>query len=167
MLAPIHLQTASARGEGIGNDLFREIHHRLVIAIRLIDFKHRKFRIVLGANSFIPIDAAEFVNPLKATHQQPFEVQLQCNPHEEGNIERVVVCIEGTRGSPTRDGVECGAFNFYKILFIQGTADRTHDPRTVQKTLAHALGIHQVEITHPLPQLRIGHPMMFIWRWKQ
>ncbi len=41
-------------------------------------------------------------------------------------------------------------------------ADRLHDLGAIQKPRQHAVGVDQIEIAHPLPQLGIAQPVMLL-----
>ena len=67
------------------------IHHAVVIGVRLIQLKQRKFRIVARINALVAENAADFIYLIKAADNQPLEVQLQRNAHIHIDIKRVVM----------------------------------------------------------------------------
>jgi len=71
-----------------------------------------------------------------------------------------VVGFEGPGGRPAGDGVQRGPLDLHEPLAAQRIADRLHDPRAAQKTLQHAFGVDQVQVTHALAQLGIDQPLV-------
>ena len=50
--------------------LLRQIHHRVVIGICLIEFNGREFRVMLGIHSLVSENTADFVYFIKAADNQ-------------------------------------------------------------------------------------------------
>ena len=65
----------------------------------------------LGADAFVAIDAAQLVDPFDAADQQPLQVQLQGDPQEQVDIERVVMRRERPGRRSAGDRVQRGAFD--------------------------------------------------------
>ena len=93
-----------------------QVHHRAVVAVGLIDLEHRELGIVPRADPFVAIDAAQLVDPLDAADQQPLEVQLQRDPQEQVDVERVVMRLERPGRGAAGDRVQRRAFDFDEAL---------------------------------------------------
>ena len=142
------------------DQLFGQVHHRAVVAVRLIDFQHREFGVVPGVNSFVTVDPAQFVHPLDPSDQEPFEVQLQGDSQEQVDIQGVVVRNERPRGSPARDRVQGRPLDFHEPFRGQRAADRVDDLGPFQKPRQNTFAVDQIEIPHPVPQLGIDQPLV-------
>ena len=154
-----------ARGpDGLDDELLGQVHHGAVVAVGLIEFQHREFRVVPGVDAFVAIDAAQFIHPLDAADHQPLEVQLQGDAEEEVDVQGIVVRGERPRGRAAGDGVQRRAFDLDEAFARQRVADRLHDLRPPQETLPLAVGMDQVEIAHPLPQLGVGQALVLFRR---
>ena len=91
-------------------------------------------------------------------------MQFQRDPQVQRHIEGIVVRFEGPGRGAGGDRVQRGSFHLDKALPRQRVADRLHDFRAAQKTRQHALGVCQIEIAHPLPQLGVGQAVVFFRR---
>ena len=144
---------AADRVNRLADALLGEIHHRAVIAVGLIDLEHRELGIVLRADPLVAVDAAEFVDPLDAADQQPLEVQLQRDPHEQIEVERVVMRRERPGRGAAGDRVQRRAFDFDEAAIAERLANRRDDPRPIEKPVEHPFVVGQVEI--PLPRAAV------------
>ena len=117
-----------------------------------------------GVDPLVAIDAPQFVNPFHAADQQPLEVQFQRDPQIEVDVQGVVVRDEGAGGRPAGNRVQRGPLDLDESLAPQRGADRLHDPGAAEKPLPHAFAVNQVEVAHPLPQPRIGQPLVLLRR---
>ena len=57
-----------------------------------------------------------------------------------------------------------GTFDFTKTLIAQRAPDRLDNPGPLQEAFQHTVGISQIDVAHPVAQLRIGQAMM-LFRW--
>ena len=67
--------------------------------------------------------------------------------------------MNGRAAAPPAIACSVGPSTSTKPSAGQRVADRLHDLRPPQEPLQHALGVDQVEIPHPLPQLGIGQAL--------
>lgn len=86
-----HLGAAQNLFADMDYHVLGNIHHAVVIGVRLIQLKQRKFRIVARINALVAENAADFIYLIKAADNQPLEVQLQRNAHIHIDIKRVVM----------------------------------------------------------------------------
>ena len=113
-VAPGQRRLATDRFDRIGNNILGEVHHRVVIAVGLIDLHHGEFRIVLGAGSLVAIDSTHFENPFHTADHQTLEMQLQRNSHVELHVQSVVMSLEGPCRRSTGDSVQSRSFDLDK-----------------------------------------------------
>ena len=162
--APGALEIAVDGFDRVGDDRLGQVHHRAVIAEGLIRLEHRELGVVPRADPFVAIDAAQLVDPLHAADEQPLEMQLQGDPQEQLDVERVVMRDERPGRRAAGDGVQRGAFDLAEALLVQRVADRLHDLGAALEPLEHALAVRQIEIPHPLPQFGVGQARVLFRR---
>ncbi len=116
-----------------------------------------------GADPLVAVDPTQFVHAFHSADEESLEVQFQGDPQEEGDVQGVVVGGKrpGRRSASNR--VQRRAFDFDVAFAIQGAADRLEDFGAFQEAVHHAVRVDQVQVPHPLPQFRIGQPVMFFW----
>ena len=84
----------------LAEQLLGERHQVLVGGVGLVELEHRELGVVLARQPLVAEDAADLVDALEAADDQPLEVQLGGDAHEEVEVERVVVRVE--RAAPPR-----------------------------------------------------------------
>ena len=119
---------------------------------------------MLGADAFVAVDAAELVDALDAADQEPLEVELERDAHEEVDVERVVMGFEGPGCGAAGDRMERGAFDFDELAAMERFADRADDFGAVQEARHDAVAIHQIEVPHAMAELGIGEAVMLFGR---
>ena len=88
--------------------LFRQIHQRLVGGVGLVGLEHGEFGVVTRAQALVAITAPDLVDALEAAHQEPLEVELGRDAHEKLHVERVVVGLERPRRRASYQSVKGG-----------------------------------------------------------
>ena len=88
------------------NEFADERHHAFVIGIRLIDFHHRKFRIVAAVDTFVAEDATDFENAFDPADEAAFQVKFERDTQEKFTVERVKMRDKRTRRSPAGNRVQ-------------------------------------------------------------
>ena len=89
-LAELQFRVLPGGANCLDDQLFRQIHHRAVIAVRLVQLQHREFGIVPRADAFVAVDSTKLVNPFDSADHQPLEVQFQCNPQDTARMSSVL-----------------------------------------------------------------------------
>ncbi len=146
------------------DQLLRQVHHRAIVAVGLVNFEHGELGVVPGVNPLVAIDATQLVHPLDPADQQPLQVQFQRDPQKQVDVQRVVVGGERAGGRPAGNGVQRRPLDLDKPLAGQRAANRLHDLRPPQEPLPNALAVDQIDIAHPLPHLGIGQPLVLCRR---
>ena len=72
--------------------------------------------------------------------------------------------MNGRAAAPPAIACSVGPSTSTEPVAGQRAADRLHDLRALQEPLQHAVGVDQVEVPHPLPQLGIGQPVVLVRR---
>ena len=133
--------------------LFYEVHHTLVIGVRLIQLYGREFGIVLGVHTLVAEYAPDFVNFVETADYEPLEIQLGLNTQVHIHIQRVVVRFERARGGADLERGEYGGVDFQKSLAVEISADLGKYARTLDESFFY-FGIYdKVEI--PLAVTRV------------
>ena len=68
-----------------------DVHHSLVVGVRLIQFEQGELGVVFGVGALVAEHPSDLVHPVKSTDNQAFEVQLKRNAHIHVDVERIVV----------------------------------------------------------------------------
>ena len=108
-------------------EFFGDIHHLVVVYVRLIKFNRGEFGIVLGIHTFVAELATDFVHFLKSADNATFKVQLGCYTHVHIDVERIVVSNERTRVCAACKRVENGCFHFDEAFLVEHFADCGND----------------------------------------
>jgi hypothetical protein len=161
-IAPGQDEVAIHGHGGVRDDRLGEVHHRLVIAIRLVEFDHREFGVMRAVDPLIPKDAADFIDLFHAAHHQPLQMQLERDPQEQIHVERVVMRDERPRRCAAGDGVQHGRFDLGKAAPAERLPHRIDDPRAAEHFLQHAVVVDQVDVPLPQQHFDIFGPMKFL-----
>ena len=89
-------------------------------------------------------------------------MQLERDPQEQRNIERVVMCLKRAGRGAAGDGMQRGPFDFDVALAGQRLANRMNDPRAVDKSIDGPVGVDQIEVALALPLLGVGQPVVLV-----
>ena len=149
LVAPRQHERLARRADRLDDARLGEVHHRAVVAVGLVGLEHRELGIVPRADAFVAIDAAQLVDPLHAADQQPLEVQLQRDPQEQVDVERVVMRLERPGRGAAGDRVQRRPFDFDEAAAVR--ACRESSGRSCvrfKKPRHHAFAVRQVEIPH-------------------
>mmetsp|Transcript_45048 Transcript_45048/g.75791 ORF Transcript_45048/g.75791 Transcript_45048/m.75791 type:complete len:245 (-) Transcript_45048:852-1586(-) len=106
------------------NHLLGQLHHVVVVGIRLICLHRRELRVVPGRDPFIAEDAADLVHTLEAAHHEALQVQLRCDAQCEVHVEGVVVGLEGLGLGTPGLAVQSRRLDLQEALGIQDVAER-------------------------------------------
>ena len=132
LVGPLQLERLADRLDRVADTFFGEVHHRAVIAVRLIDFEHREFGVVRLVDALVAVDAAHLVDTLDAADHQTLEVQFECDTQREIDVERIVVRRKRSGGCTAGDAVQRRAFDLDKLFGVQRLADRANDFGAIQ-----------------------------------
>ena len=160
-LSEVDLRTLIGDRRAAADDLgemaehtLRQLHHAVIIGVRLIQLHEREFRIVTGIQTFVTEHTADLVHPLQTADNEPLEIQLQRNAQLHILVQRIVVRFKRTRRGAARVRHEHGGLDLHKAAAVEEAADLAQDLRALDKRVAH-LGVDdQIEI--PLAVAHIG-----------
>src|SRR5690606_35091291 len=116
-----HLQDSLAVGRDghMLKKLLGDFHHPQVILVGYIEFKNRKFRIMRAVHAFVAEVAAELVDPVIATHNEPLQVKFVGDTEVKWNIECIMVRDEWPRGSTPWYTLQHGGVHFQCTPLIE------------------------------------------------
>ena len=107
-----------------GYQLLGQVHHDVIIRVRLVHFHHRKLRIVLSAQSLVAKVSVNFKDFFHTADQQPLEEQFRRNSKIKVHIQTVMVRDERPGRRSACDGLHHGSFNFKETLVVKKLANR-------------------------------------------
>ena len=110
-----------------------QVHHRVVVAVGLVGLEHRELGVVLRADPLVAEDPADLEDPLHAADQQPLQVQLEGDPQEEVDVERVVVRDERPGRRAAGDRLHRRRLDLDEPALGQDPAERRDDLRAAQE----------------------------------
>ena len=97
MPLPGNLERAKHLLGRIGHHVFGPPHHILVVGISLIKLQLCELGVVLETNPFVAKVAPDFVDTVKAAHNEPLQVELKTDTQVEILVQLVVVGDERPR----------------------------------------------------------------------
>ena len=96
-LAEIHLDAVVRDRRGsehflrdIAVHVLGQIHHAVVIRVRLVQLHEGEFRVVAGVQTFVAEHSADLIDPLQSADDQPLQIELQRN----AQTEILIQCVE-------------------------------------------------------------------------
>ncbi len=164
LLAAIDKRWLAVHGDGgVDDQGLHRLHHRLVIAVRLIELEHREFRGVIAVDPLVPEILADLVDTLVAADEQPLQVQLVRDAKIKGLPERVVEGREGPGGGTAVERLQHGGLDLEVAAVVQEPPDRRDHPGahleygangSVGDEVDVALAIADLDILQAVPLLR-------------
>ncbi len=130
----------------MGHELLDEHHDVAVVRIRLVELEHRELGVVPRGQPLVAEHPGDLEHPLKATHDEPLEIQLGGNAQVQVQVQGVVVGRERVCRGATWNRVEHRGLDFDEVLFLEPAAHQRDGPA--------ALGEH--------PSGLVGHPQVHI-----
>ena len=150
-------------GGDLAEHLFGELHHVLPGRVGLVELEHGELGVVLARQALVAEVAVDLVDPLHAANEEPLEVELRRDAHEELHVERVVVGRKGTGRRAARRGMHHGRLDLEVVAAVEEAADGTDDAGPLVEDLAHLVVHHQVDVAHAVALLDIGQPFELVW----
>src|SRR5580692_2303588 len=139
--------------------LLIHLHQVQVIAIRLVKFQHREFRVVLRRNSLVPEISVDLVHPVESAHRQSFQIQFRRDPQIQIYVHRVVVRDKGSCRRASRYRVHHRRFYFYISAAVEKLPQLAHDLRPRLKILTRLFRRNQIQVSLSVSQLDIFQPV--------
>src|SRR5439155_6124770 len=151
-------------GEGRRADYrLRQLHHREVVAVGLVDLEHGELGVVAPVDAFVPEVAADLVDALEASDQEALQVELQRDPQEEVRVQDVVVRDERPGHRAAGHRLQHWRFHYDEAARVQELPDRAEglgtrgdDPSGVEvaQELEVALSLLELGVLEAVPLLR-------------
>jgi hypothetical protein len=139
-----------------GEQLFREIHHLLVVGVGPVELQHGELGVVASRDPLVPKVPVDLVDPRDAAHQEPLQEQLGGDPQVEVEVERVVVSGERLRRRPAGDAVHHRRLDLQEAPGVQKAADAADEGGPHLEHLAR-LGVGgEIEIALAVAGLDVG-----------
>ena len=144
-----------------------QLHHRLVVPVRLVEFDHGELGVVGTVHPLVPEDPANLVDPFDPADHQPLEMQLEGDPQVQRHVEGVVVREEGAGGGPPGDRVQHRGFGLDKAPLPQRLPDRVDNPTPPQHAVEHPVVVDEVDVPLPQQHLDVAGPVVLLGRLGQ
>ena len=96
----------------MGEHLFGERHHVLIVGVCLVELQHGEFRIVLCGDALIAKVSVDFIHTIEAADDQALQIKLRRNAEIQVEIEGVVMRPERPRDRSARNGLHHRCFDF-------------------------------------------------------
>ena len=103
----------------LGYHFFRNLDDVFQIAVGLVQFYRRKFRVVARVDAFVAEAAVHFIDSFQTADEQALQVQFRRNAQVNIHVEGVVVGLEGTGSRAAGNRVQHRRFYFQKAPFVQ------------------------------------------------
>ncbi len=137
------LQRAAGGHRGHHHQVLHQAHHVVVVRVGLVALEEGELRVVSRRKALVAEHAADLVNALETSDQEPLEVQLQRDSQEEVAIEHRRVDVE-------------------EIALVEQAAHGRDDSRPRPENLAHRRVGDQVHVTLPVANLHVLQPVPFL-----
>jgi hypothetical protein len=147
-------------GQG-AEQLFGEVHQVFIGGVGLIKLQHGEFRVVEAGEAFVPEIAVDFIDPVKAPHQEALQIKLRRDAQIQLHVQGLMMGGEGFGRGPARDGLHHGGLHFEEAPLVQELAHDPGDGRPGAEDLPDR-GIHQqVEVALAVAGLHVGEAVVF------
>ena len=144
-------------------NLFRDFHHALQIAVRHVAFHGGEFRIVVAVHAFIAELLAHLVDPVEAADDAALQIQFRGDAQVHVDVERIVMCHEGTRRCAACDRLQGRGRHFEEsVIIFEDLADDLFDLRAFSEGVAHFFVDDQVDVALAVAQIRILQAVPFL-----
>ena len=132
------------------------LHHPVVILVGDVQLEDGELRIVRPVHALVAEVPGEFEDAVEAAHDEALQVKLVGDPQVERDVERVVMRDERTGRSATGDGLQHRGVHLEPALFGEGVAHGLDDPAAGLEGALDLRVDHQVDVAHPVAELRVG-----------
>ena len=124
-----------------------------------------------SVHSFISKVFREFINTVKSTNNQSFQVQFIRNSQIQRNVQSIVVRNKRSCRSATRNSLQNWSFNLHITSVVKEVSHGRKKLRSFHKNFFHIWVNHQVHITHSVTQFGVIKSIVyfsfFIYLWKR
>ena len=147
--------------EDTGEEALHKIHDEPVVDVGDIELQHGELGIVRAVDPFVAEIMPDFVHALHAADDQPLQVKLVGNAHEQRHVEGLVVGLEGPCQRASVQGLEYRCFDFDETFSVHEPLNGPDEPRALEEDLLDARIDDQVDIALPVPCLDIPQAVPF------
>ena len=159
---PVGDDPAAERVSGFQHELFCDFRHPVVVGIGRVELEHREFGIVRRVDALVAEIAADLVDPLDAADHEPLQIELERDPQEKIDIERIRVRGEWPRRRAAVKGLQDGGLDLDVAAAAQPRAQRREHGVAGEQHGARLRVDDQVDVPLPYPGLEIGQPLVLV-----
>ncbi len=150
------MQCAAGVLRRLADQRLRDIHHTVVIRIRLIEFYTGKFGIVANIHTLVSEVSADLIHSFHAAHDQPFQIKFRCDAQVHIQIQRIVMRDKRPCRRAAGDRIEHRGFHLNESVAVQIIPDGSDDLGAFDEGILNA-GIHDhIQIAFSVSCIRIG-----------
>ena len=139
-----------------------EVHHAVVIGVRLIQLDRRELGVMLRVHALVAEDAAHLVDAVHAADDQALQIELSLDAQHHIHVERVVVREERTRRRADLKRRQNRCIDLEEALAVEVAAQLTQNLTALFEGVLH-LGVHdQVHIALAVAHVRVRQAMVLL-----
>src|SRR5579884_110930 len=147
----------------VGDHLFHQLHHVVVVSIRLVALHHGELRVVAAINALVAEVAPDFVDAINTADDEPLEIEFDGDTQVEVAIQRVVMRDKGASGCAAIEGLQDGRLDLQKTMFIEIATHGADDAAARDKDSAYLFAVgDQVKVPLALAQFSIFQTMILL-----
>ena len=140
----------------VGDELLGELHHVVVVAVRLVELEHRELGVVPRGQALVAEHPGDLEHPLEPADHEPLQVELGRDAQVEVEVERVVVRGERPGVGAARDRVEDRRLHLDEAAVLEPAPGEAEDAAAGEERGA-ALGVGpQVDVALAVAGVDVG-----------
>ena len=144
-----------------GHQIFRQLHHVIIICVRFVKFDICKLRIVTRIHPLISEHSSQFIDTIQPAYDESLQIKFVGNTQLHIQIQRVVVCFKGSGVGAAGDHGENRSFHFKIAPVIQELSDAFNDHSSLAEYLPYVFIHDEVHISLTISHVRIGQTVEF------
>jgi hypothetical protein len=135
------------------DQILGEVHQVVVVSVGHVGLDRSELWVVSLIDAFVSELLSDFVNPVVASNDEHFEVELGGDSHEEVHSQIVVEGLEGLGSGAAGDHVHHGGLDLQEVELVEVVSDEADDFAPLDEDVP-GLGVHdEVQIPLPVPGL--------------
>ena len=144
-----------------------QIHHPVIIGIRLVQLHQSKLRVMAGIQSLVAEHPSDLIDLREPADNQPLEVQLQGDAQLKVLVQSVEMCLKGTGSGAAGVRHQHRRLHLHKALLIQMAPNGADNAGTLDKGIPHLRIDDQIQIPLPIPGVGVLQPVIFLRQGQQ
>ena len=151
--------------DGLANaleQLLDGLHHPVVVLVGDVQLENREFRVVRPVHALVAEVPGEFKDAVETAHDEALQIELIGDPQVEGNVQCIVVRDKRAGRCTTGNGLQHRGVHLEPALLGEGVPHGLDHPAAgLEGALDFGID-HEVDIPHPVAELRIGEGVVHL-----